>query len=259
MALLCSSHYLWASPQWYIGGNALLLNAKGTLTTNGSFNNVLDLLQGNPRSAGFFQLQDNSTLASQQLSLESDNNPKFGMSGVVGLSWPFNQQFSLALQIDAATGAGKAKYFQEAISSAYVLINDTLMNIHYQIYEKYRENFGVDLMPMWHVYTYPYPSHFRQASLFVLAGYRYGAFNSNLELTSQATGTTILRSNTWRHGLDIGVGAQVSLDMNLDLRLMAGQTYYKKQSIFTQSTAVSWQAASSARIDQISLGLLWHT
>ncbi|WP_133127517.1 hypothetical protein [Legionella nagasakiensis] len=245
---------------WYAGASALAMAEQGKINLSGSANNIVTLVMPTlsaPQSIEVEVAVGPGGVAAENTNLVGTSNASIGINGFAGYTIPLNAYFSLAIQADAATGAGHADFFSQHTTSPNLFINGNPLDLSYQVRERNLQSFGASLIPQWHVSALPAGDKARPSSVLLLVGYRYGYFKSTLTGMSQLTGGTSVVSRNWRNGLEVGVGTQFSLSRHLDLRLLASQTYYEKQTIFQPVSALNWQATSNARVDQAALGLVW--
>lgn len=246
---------------FYLGAGLLAHSEQGKINFSGSVTNVVAVMVptvNTPQEIEVEVLVGPDGVAAQNSDFLGMSNTNIGLNALAGYTFPIMPQFSLTLQGDATTGTNRVQMFQQHFSSPNLFLDNIPLNVSYQVSELNQHSFGLSLIPQWHLNFYPYPSHKRQSSLLFLGGYRYGLFKSNLDVTDQIVGVTHDESKTWRHGLELGLGAQVSLSQHIDIRLLTSQTYYQKKQIFQNVSALNWAATSKARVDQVTLDLIWR-
>lgn len=250
-----------ASGPYYFGLGGSLSKAQSKIRTTGSLTNVLQVM-----SPEFFPFSSQPDIEPIGLPpdffVESSNI--LGVSswtpsakGMVGYRLFAAPHYSIDFQIDAEAGSGRAESSIQT-SNSTTFVDNTFLSSSFKISERNEQSFGVSFIPQWHLNFRPYAHRLQEVSLLVLAGYRYGAFNTLLDAFSPFSSPVHIKSRTWRHGMEIGLGAETALSKQWALRFIASQTYYNKQPLFQGTVFSNWGASSKSRIDGAFLGLLWY-
>lgn len=171
------------------------------------------------------------------LKVEGTNSNITG-SLMFGYSFPVSDRWSLALEIDGELNGGQSKPFDYSITNGGNTSTASLT-------EKNRYAVGIALVPYWLMTP-------NNSLLFKLA-YKRGRFETTA--TETAPQTTTSTNKSWRNGLELGVGTQLTMMQNWDLRLSASHTFYDKETVFSSDP----NATSQASVNKALLTVIWHS
>lgn len=170
----------------------------------------------------------------------------FGNTGplgslALGYNFVFGDYYGLGLQIDGQIAGTKIQF-------AKVDADSTFGTATASITQKYKQGFGASLRP---------GGAFNEfAGGFLILGYKYGKVSYDLNEAATGSPPFNVSQDTDNHGFEYGVGAELSLNEQLGLRLEVSQTQYQSQELYNSPFIGS--LTSKMKVTNGLLSLVWY-